>query len=155
MALKLLLDTNAYSALARGHREVASRVRDASEIVFSAVVAAELLYGFRLGRRQEENTARLEAFLRAPGVRLQPISLATAERFARVAAVLRSKGKPIPTNDLWIAAQAFETGADLLSSDAHFGHIEALPWISFSPTDEETIRERVHRYHAEASAGSD
>jgi predicted nucleic acid-binding protein len=49
--MKILLDTNAYSALLRGHDEVADRVRRAEQIVFSTVVAGELLLGFRLGAR--------------------------------------------------------------------------------------------------------
>ena len=41
----------------------------------------------------------------------------TADRYARIAAALRAKGRPIPTNDVWIAAHAMETGADLVSAD--------------------------------------
>jgi predicted nucleic acid-binding protein len=44
---------------------------------------------------------------------------------------LRKKGRPIPTNDIWIAAHAIETGADLISSDPHFDQIDDLPWIAF------------------------
>ena len=61
---------------------------------------------------------------------------------------LRTKGRPIPTNDLWIAAQVVETGADLLSSDLHFAEIEGLAWLPFSQSDEDTARERVRRYYA-------
>ena len=57
------------------------------------------------------------------------INLRTAERFGRLAAGLRKKGRPIPSNDLWIAAQAMETGADLLSFDKHFAEIDGLAWI--------------------------
>jgi predicted nucleic acid-binding protein len=39
--------------------------------------------------------------------------------------------RPIPTNDIWIAAHAMEAGADLISSDPHFGHIDGLPWVAF------------------------
>jgi tRNA(fMet)-specific endonuclease VapC len=35
----------------------------------------------------------------------------------------------MPTNDIWIAAHAMETGADLLSFDEHFEHVEGLAWI--------------------------
>ena len=43
----------------------------------------------------------------------------TADHYARIAAALRPKGRPIPTNDVWIAAHAMETGADLVSADGH------------------------------------
>jgi len=146
--VRVALDTSAYSALMRGHREVASLVRRAEAVLLPAVVAGELLYGFRFGSRFEENAARLEAFLDVPSVDLLTVTFVTADRFGRIATALREKGTPIPTNDIWIAAQAMVAGADLLSSDAHFGLVEGLPWVSFSPEDENSVRERVRQYHA-------
>jgi len=57
------------------------------------------------------------------------VTLVTADRFGRIAASLRRKGRPLPTNDIWIAAHAMESGADLLSFDRHFEHVEGLAWI--------------------------
>lgn len=148
--MRLALDTNAYSALMRGHRDVAALTRRAESILLPAVVAGELLYGFRAGSRFEENATRLDAFLAAPTVELLPVTLTTADRFGRVAAALRQKGTPIPTNDIWIAAQAMEAGADLLSSDTHFSSLAGLAWIPFSPTEGDSVRERVWKYHVES-----
>jgi tRNA(fMet)-specific endonuclease VapC len=130
--MRILLDTNAYSALMRGHDEVADRVRRAERVVLSTVVAGELLLGFRLGTRLKKNMAELDAFLDNPYVSLVPVTLTTADRFARIAAALRAKGKPIPTNDIWIAAHAMETGAELLSFDAHFEAIDGLAWVALT-----------------------
>jgi tRNA(fMet)-specific endonuclease VapC len=146
--VRVALDTSAYSALMRGHLDVASLVRRAEAVLLPAVVAGELLYGFRHGSRFEENAARLEAFLETPPVKLLAVTFVTADRFGRIATALREKGTPIPTNDIWIAAQAMEAGADLVSSDAHFRLVEGLAWVSFSPRDENSVRERVRRYHA-------
>ena len=49
-----------------------------------------------------------------------------ADRYARIAASLRATGRAIPTNDVWIAAQAMETGADLVSADGHFAHVDGI-----------------------------
>jgi len=49
--MKILLDTNAYSAMMRGHAGVARLVRNAEQVVISSVVIGELLFGFRLGTR--------------------------------------------------------------------------------------------------------
>jgi tRNA(fMet)-specific endonuclease VapC len=146
--VRVALDTSAYSALMRGHREVTSLVRRAEAVLLPAVVAGELLYGFRFGSRFDENAARLEAFLDVPSVDLLAVTFVTADRFGRIATTLREKGTPMPTSDIWIAAQAMEAGADLLSSDAHFGLVEGLAWVSFSPEDENSVRERVRQYHA-------
>lgn len=124
--MRILLDTNAYSALRRGHPAVADRVRRARWLLLSVVVIGELHYGFRHGSRPEENLRDLEAFLDHPYVQTLPVTLTTADRFGRLAADLRRKGRPVPTNDLWIAAQALETGAELMTFDRHFQAIEGL-----------------------------
>lgn len=147
--MRVALDTSAYSALMRGHKDVVSRVRRAEAVLLPAVVAGELLYGFRFGSRFEENVARLEAFLDAPPVDLLPVTFVTADRFGRIATALRKKDTPIPTNDIWIAALAMEAAADLLSSDGHFELVEGLAWVPFSREDETSTHERVRRYHAD------
>ncbi|MBM4396261.1 MAG: type II toxin-antitoxin system VapC family toxin [Deltaproteobacteria bacterium] len=126
--MRILLDTNAYSALMRGHAGVADRVRGAEEVVVSAVVAGELMLGFRSGGRFEKNLAELTRFLGNPLVTFLPVGLMTARRFAEVGAGLRARGRPIPTNDIWIAAHAMECGAELLSFDDHFGAVDGLLW---------------------------
>ena len=126
--MKLLLDSNAYSHLKRGHPRVAELVRMAEEVLLSAVVIGELFYGFRKGSRTEQNVRELYAFLDSPYVTFVPVSLVTADRYARITTSLRAKGRPIPSNDIWIAAHAMETGADLISSDRHFEEVDGLAW---------------------------
>lgn len=128
--MKLLLDTNAYSELKRGHAEVADLVRGAQAVVFSIVVVGELLHGFRLGSRWARNLRELEAFLAHDRVELVPVTRVTADRFGRIAAGLQRRGTPIPTNDIWIAAHVMETGAELVSFDQHFEHVDGIAWIS-------------------------
>lgn len=129
--MKVLLDTNAYTALRQGQELVAEQVRSSEEVLLSIVVVGELLFGFRNGSRYEENARALSSFLEDPNVRLLPVTWDTADRFGRISAALRKKGRPIPTNDIWIAAHAMEAGADLISSDPHFSQIDGLPWMSF------------------------
>lgn len=131
--MKLLLDTNAYSAMMRGHAEVARLVRDAEQVVLSAVVIGELLFGFRLGTRLRKNMDALETFVANPYVTVAAVTRTTADRFARIAAALRARGRPIPTNDIWVAAHAMETGAELLSFDLHFEAVDGLAWTVLSP----------------------
>ena len=127
--MKVLLDTNAYVELRRGNPAVAELVRSAERVLFSAIVAGELLYGFQNGKRFQQNLRELSAFLDSPFVTFLDANLVTADRFGRIAAALRKKGRPLPTNDIWIAAHALETGADLVSFDQHFEHIDGLAWI--------------------------
>lgn len=129
--MKLLLDTNAYSALARGEATIAQRVRSAEQILLSSVVAGELLHGFRCGNRLDDNLRQLDDFLSRSFVDLIPVGLTTADRFSRIMTNLRAKGKPIPTNDVWIAAHTMETGAELLTRDSHFDEVDGLVWSNF------------------------
>ena len=130
--MRLLLDSNAYSLLMRGHEPVAELVRSAQELLFSAVVVGELMYGFRAGSRFERNIADLRSLLESPYATFAAVGRTTADRYSRIAAALKGKGRPIPTNDVWIAAHAMETGADLVSADRHFEHIDGLVWVPIS-----------------------
>jgi tRNA(fMet)-specific endonuclease VapC len=126
--VRLLLDTDAYSALKRGHAAAADLVRRSDEVLLSTVVTGELLYGFRAGSRFERNRQDLEEFVASPFVTVVPVTMATADRFSRIAAALRKRGTPIPANDIWVAAQAMETGAELLSFDRHYESVAGLAW---------------------------
>lgn len=130
--MRLLLDTSAYIAMRRGNEALRRLFRRSDEVMLSMISFGELLYGFHSGSQLTANTEQLEHFLAQPSVRLLPVTRATADRYARIAAALRRKGRPIPTNDIWIAAQAMETGADLVSADAHFGAVDGLVWIPLS-----------------------
>jgi tRNA(fMet)-specific endonuclease VapC len=130
--VKRLLDTNAYVALKRGDAHVADLVRTSTTLVFSIVVVGELLFGFRNGTRFDANLRELEAMLDDSRVTLLPVTRTTADRFGRLAARLRKAGTPIPTNDIWIAAHASESGAELVSFDAHFDYVDGLVWTHVS-----------------------
>lgn len=128
-----LLDTDAYSQWKRGHRGVHRRLQAARRIYFSAVVVGELLSGFRRGSRFEQSVESLQRFLERRRVEFLPVGLSTGDRYSRISAGLRAKGTPIPTNDIWIAAHAFETGSELLSFDGHYERVSGLVWTRLRP----------------------
>ena len=130
--MRILLDSNAYSNLKRGHGPVADLIRRSEEVLLSLVVIGELLYGFRNGSRLERNLNELRAFMDSPHVTVVAMTLTTADRYSRIAAALRAKGRPLPSNDIWIAAHAQETGADLVSYDEHFEQVDGLAWLHLS-----------------------
>ncbi len=127
--MRVLLDSNAYSRLMWGDDQTSAVVRGATDILMSAVVIGELLYGFRNGSRFDRNAADLRSFLGNPHASFVPVGPITADRYSRIAAALRGKGSPIPTNDVWIAAHAMETGADLVSADRHFEAVDGIAWL--------------------------
>ena len=129
MEVRLVLDTNAYSGLMRGDAGVVGIARAAAHIYLPAPVLGELLYGFRGGNRFRENRQQLFDFLAAPSVEFVATDQTVCDRYSLVLQQLKSKGRPIPTNDVWIAAHALALGADLLSADEHFSAIDGLSWI--------------------------
>ena len=122
----ILIDTNAYTAFMLGDAAVVEVVAHAEQICLNSIVLGELLGGFAAGTREAKNRAELARFLDSPRVEVVPVTAQTADSYALVYSSLRRKGRPIPTNDLWIAASALEHGAALLTRDTHFGQIEGL-----------------------------
>ena len=124
--MTLMLDTNAYTAYMRDDPSAAERVEASTRILLPAVAVGELMYGFRHGTRYRQNLEQLEQFLAKPFVEFVPVTMETCSRFGSVSAVLRQAGTPIPVNDVWIAAHALQTGALLLTHDAHFDYVAGL-----------------------------
>ena len=124
--MRICLDTNAYSDFIHGARGFDKLFSSADEIIVPAIVIGELQYGFLLGSRPAQNEELLSRFLAKPGVAVQPVTRDIAERFGYVKAALKKRGVPIPENDIWIAATALETGARLVTRDAHFDAIGGL-----------------------------
>ena len=122
----IAIDTNAYTAFKRGDAAIVNVLQHAPVIIVCATVLSELLGGFAAGQRQGANRGELTKFLNVPRVKVVASTAATADLYALVYAALRRKGKPIPTNDLWIAASSLEHGAALLTLDAHFQNIDGL-----------------------------
>ncbi len=129
--MKILLDTNAYVAFKHNHAEVVKRILGAEFILFSPIVLGELLFGFRNGKRFTENQHDLQLFLENEAVEFISIEQTTSDRYSRIASQLKQQGTPIPTNDIWIAAQVFEHGAELITSDRHFEKIPSLVYTIF------------------------
>ncbi len=129
--MKIMLDTSAYVGFKRNIVEAVEIIVKAELIVFSPVVMGELMFGFRNGTRFKENMNDLDRFLMHEIVDLMPIGKITSDRYSRIAVKLRQQGTPIPTNDIWIAAQAMEQGAELITSDQHFDKINGLVYTIF------------------------
>ena len=124
--MKIVLDTSAYVGFRCNEVEMVEFIVSAELILFSPVVLGELMFGFRNGTRFEENMEDLNRFLNHEAVELAQIGKITSDRYSRIAAQLKQQGTPIPTNDIWIAAQTMEHGAELITSDQHFERVRGL-----------------------------
>ena len=124
--MKILLDTSGYVGFKRGTEAVVDSITSAEAILFSPVVLGELMFGFRNGNRFKDNMDELNKFLEHQVVEFIHIGKMTSDRYSRIAFHLKLQGTPIPSNDIWLAAQAIEHGAELITLDRHFENIAGL-----------------------------
>jgi len=122
----ILFDTNAYGAFLAGDKSMLDALSQAETILMSVIVLGELHAGFRGGNKRRENEGILTKFMSKPGVAALLLSLETAQIFGEIKEGLKRAGTPIPINDVWLAAQAMETGAILVTLDAHFRRVPGL-----------------------------
>jgi tRNA(fMet)-specific endonuclease VapC len=123
---KILLDTNAYTAFMTGDEAVLEALAEAETTLLSAIVIGELHAGFRGGTRLRENKAQLTSFQQKSTIHILEVTAETAEVFGQLKYELKKAGTPIPLNDVWLAAQAIETGAVIVTYDAHFGKVKGI-----------------------------
>ena len=126
---RLLIDTNIYSYALKGESGVIEVLRKADEIGFSVISIGELLSGFKKGGREKKNREELEEFLDSPRVVVYSVNEDTAEFYAEVLNNLRKTGESVPTNDIWIAAVAFQNGLMLFTKGTHFQKIAGLSLV--------------------------
>jgi tRNA(fMet)-specific endonuclease VapC len=124
MAGRILLDTNIVIAHLDQDESVNEHISHTTEVFVSAVVVGELSYGTMKSQRKKSNIARLMAFLRKATT--LACDATTAHIYGEIKNELRLLGKPIPDNDIWIAANVRQYGLTLASRDDHFSHVPNL-----------------------------
>ena len=123
---RVLLDTNAYARFFGGDEAVLGALGEAETVFLSVIVMGELFAGFHGGSKVKENRDQLSRFLAKPTVQELAVTAETAEVFGEVKETLKRAGTPIPMNDVWIAAQAIESGSVVVTYDEHFRKVPGL-----------------------------
>ena len=121
---KYLLDTNIVVALFAGDGSVQEKLAGASRVFVPSIVLGELHYGARKSGQTEKNLARLEEFAASSAV--AACDAGTAREYGIIKDQLRKRGRPIPENDIWIAAIVRQHDFVLVTRDNHFSEIEDL-----------------------------
>ena len=126
---RLILDTNALSAAAEEHPGLIKILAGAQQLALPVVVIGEYRYGISQSRHRARYRRWLEGLITDCAV--LDITEPTTHHYAAINVELRQTGKPIPTNDLWIAALCRQHDLPLLSRDRHFdavSGIQRLDW---------------------------
>ena len=124
MSGKCLLDTNIVIALFAEDPSVQKHIARAGEIFIPAIVIGELFFGAFKSGRPKANSARIEKF--AAVNTILACDIGTGREYGRIKKLLHKKERPIPENDIWIAALAREHDLTLVSRDEHFQQIDEL-----------------------------
>ena len=126
----LVLDSNAIIALFDGDEEAREIIASAEKIRVPAIVLGEVKLGINGTKRGRATQKALEKFLDQPFVEVLDVGAETASCFVTIMKYLLAHGTPIPTNDVWIAAGALETGSVILTRDGHFDSIPMVRTVS-------------------------
>jgi tRNA(fMet)-specific endonuclease VapC len=121
---RFLLDTNIISAWLKGEVNVADKIDKAKEIHIPVIAAGELYYGALYSQQVQKNVKALQSIISYYGV--LGADEQTAISYGTIKAALRKKGKPLPENDIWIAALAKQHNLTVVTRDKHFKEIEGI-----------------------------
>ncbi len=129
MSGRYLLDTNIIIALFADEAAVKNHLAQANEVFISSIVIGELCYGARKSGRAQANLARIDELVSNSAV--LRCDTGTARQYGEVKNKLRLKGRPLPENDIWIAALALQHELIVVTRDAHFQEVENLQAVAW------------------------
>ena len=124
MGGRFLLDTNIVIALFAQDPLVQERVRQAEAVFVPSIVLGELYYGARRSANIQANLSRIDELAATASV--LPCDVEAAQQYGLIKNSLRARGRPIPENDIWVAAIARQHALILASRDMHFKEVDGL-----------------------------
>lgn len=121
---RYLLDTNITIAFFAGDPVVQEKVRAAEYIAVAPPIIGELCFGAQKSNKVTENLRKIDILVQQSLV--FSCDLETAQWYGIIKNQLQKKGRPIPNNDIWIAAVAMQHELILVTRDSHFDEVESL-----------------------------
>ena len=116
------LDTNIAIDFLRGDNLVKDKVLTFKKIYLPVTVCGELIFGAENSSKKEINLKQTRKFINTCSV--LDCNYLVAEKYSLIRKHLKEKGKPIPENDIWIAAVSMANNIPLLTKDKHFQNID-------------------------------
>lgn len=126
---KFLLDTNIIIALFDNDPSVINSLSQANGVFVPSIALGELYYGAHKSKHVKENINRINKF--AENLSVLICDTETSRMYGMLKNDLRAKGRPIPENDIWIAAIAKKNEMTLVSRDEHFKEIDGLSIVTW------------------------
>ena len=124
MAGKYVLDTNIVIGIFASDSSILLELKSNPKIFLPNIVLGELYYGAMLSAHSKANVRRIQDF--AEKCSVLNCDEETALLYGKVKSSLKIIGKPIPENDIWIAALSLRHKLKLITRDRHFDFIDGL-----------------------------
>jgi tRNA(fMet)-specific endonuclease VapC len=121
---KCVLDTSVIINAFKNNNLVVDVLDTMQEVYVPVTVIGELKYGAYKAADTPKHLTQVNAFLN--NCKVLCTDATTADLYGSIKATLSKKGKPIPENDIWIAAIAIQYNLPLFANDIHFNEIENL-----------------------------
>ncbi len=121
---RYLLDTNIIIALLASDESVKEHLVSIEEVFLPSIAIGELYYGAYRSSRRDENVKRIDKLVK--GNNILVCNARIAQEYGLIKSRLSEKGRPIPENDIWIAALASSNNLIVVTRDEHFKHVEGL-----------------------------
>ncbi len=112
-----LLDTNIIIGFLKSDSIIVNHFNKLNRINLSVISVGEMLYGAENSSRKNNNHTLYLSFFNSCDV--YPVDNLTAREYASLRHRLKASGKPIPENDIWIAATANALNFTLITRDQH------------------------------------
>ena len=125
----MILDTNAVSDLLAGNPDLENLLVHSEKHHLPIIVIGEYRFGLMVSRKRKVLEPLLDR-LEEECIVLSP-DRNTARQYARIRYELKKKARPIPENDIWIAALACQHQLEVASNDEHFDQVEGIDRISW------------------------
>ena len=129
MSSDLLLDTSAVVELLKNNPVTKRVLANAPRVYLSAISLGELLHGAEKSIRPAENTSQVREF--SATLKVLPCDEGTAAHYGSIRRSIERKGRPLPVNDVWIAAVARQHDLTVVTGDKHFHEVPDLSVLSW------------------------
>ena len=125
----MILDTNALSAFVDGDVALGQILAQQERAAIPVIVLGEFRYGIASSRHRPTYEGWLDSHL--TDFEVLSVTADTAIAYAAIRVALKQAGQPIPANDAWIAALAFDHRLPVLSRDTHFDVVPGIQRVSW------------------------
>lgn len=121
---RYLLDTNIVIGVMGNNKSIVEKIEKLEEVYVPVTVVGELYFGAFKSQKVQKNLESISTLLHTSTVLEDNVE--TAKVYGEIKNSLKQKGRPIPENDVWIAAIAKYNELTLLTKDEHFKEVADL-----------------------------